>query len=545
MTREDALLRGRDAFERRAWRTAHEALSEAGEDEPLDLADLERLAIAAHMLGRDGDSAEHWERAHHEALRTNETRRAVRAAFWLAYELLDKGEAARSGGWISRARRLLDQGCDNCAEEGYLLLPDALRSFAAGDHAAALEAFGRAADFGDRFGDRDLVTLGRHGQGRVLIRSGETARGLRLLDEAMVAVTTGDTSPMVAGDVYCGVLSACQEIFDWRRAQEWTTALGEWCASQPDLVLYRGQCLVRRAEIMQLHGAWATALDEAQQACERLSHPPGQPGIGAAYYQKAELHRLRGEFAKAEDAYRQASERGRRAHPGLAQLRLARGEVDVAAASIRAALAEVRDRGTRSRMLAAAVDILVAARDLDGARAAANELAEHAAALDAVFLRAISLRATAAVLLAEGEVPASLAASRQACSLLRELRAPHEAARAGMLLGLACRQLGDHDTAEMELQGARAVFQQLGAAPDLVEIDSLCAATSPGATGALTVRELEVLRLIAAGETNRAIARDLGISEKTVARHVSNIFTKLDLSSRSAATAYAYRHRLV
>jgi DNA-binding CsgD family transcriptional regulator len=545
MTRLEALHRGRDAFERRAWRTALDELSRAGESDLLELADLERLAMAAHLLGKDGASADFWERAHHEALRQGETRRAVRSGFRLAYQLLETGERARGGGWIARARRLLDASCDDCVEQGYLLLPDALRCFAAGDYATAHTTFERATEIGDRFGDRDLVTLGRHGQGRALIRLGDTDRGVTLLDEAMVAVTTGDASPMVAGDVYCGVLSACQELFDWHRAQEWTTALGEWCASQPDVVLYRGQCLVRRAEIMQLHGAWPAALNEAEQACKRLADPPGQLGIGTAHYQKAELHRLRGEFAKAEEAYRLAGERGRRPQPGLAQLRLARGQVDAAAASIRSALAEIQERGARCRVLAAAVDVLIAANDVPDARLMATELAEYAASLDAPFLRAISARATGAVLLLEGDAQASLAAAHHACSLLRELDAPYEAARASVLIALASRQLGDYDTAEMELLGAHRVFKQLGAAPDIAEVEALSAAAPAGSPNGLTTRELEVLRLVAAGKTNRAIAEDLGISEKTVARHMSNIFTKLDLSSRSAATAYAYQHRLV
>jgi DNA-binding CsgD family transcriptional regulator len=286
-------------------------------------------------------------------------------------------------------------------------------------------------------------------------------------------------------------------------------------------------------------------MDEARRACDWLSHPTGQPAVGVAYYQQAELLRLRGDFVKAEEAYRWASNWGRKPQPGLAQLRLAQGQVGAAEAAIRHVVDEAQDRLTRSKVLAAYVEIVLAANDVAGARAAADELAKIAAELHAPLLHAESAHATGAVLLAEGDARAALAALRHAWAAWRELEAPYEAARVRLLVGLACRELGDDDTAEMELNAARWVFQQLGAAPALARVRELCRTSAPKTVGGLTARELQVLALVATGKTNRAIAAELVISEKTVARHVSNIFAKLGLSSRSAATTYAYEHDLV
>ncbi len=540
----DLLDRGRDSFVRRAWGDAYLQLRDADRDAPLEAEDIERLATAAYLMGKV-DNADIWVRAHHEFLSRGDLERAARCALWLAFGLLDKGEHVRAGGWFARAQRLLDDLGRDSVVRGYLLLPLALRSIVEGDPAKSYETFSQAAEIGGRFHDIDLVALAVHGRGRALIRLGNTVEGVALLDEAMVSVTAGEVSPLVAGDIYCSVLEACHEIFDLRRAQEWTSALTQWCASQPDLVPYRGQCLVRRAEVMQLHGAWPDAMNEAERACERLSEPAGQPAIGAALYQRAELHRLRGEFVKAEEAYRLANQHGRRPQPGLSQLRLAQGQVDAAASAIRRVVEEAKERRIRSRLLAAYVDIMLAAEDIRAARAGADELSGLAVDLDAPLLRAASAQATGAVLLVEGDARSALDVLRQAWTVWRELDAPYEAARTRVLIGLACRQIDDVDTANMEIDAAREVFKQLGALPELAHVEGLLRPNRPKAAGGLSVRELQVLRLLATGKTNRAIAGELFISEKTVARHVSNIFTKLGLPSRAAATAYAYQHDLV
>ena len=542
MTVTGTLDRGREAFSRKAWADAYASLSAADQESSLEPEDLERFAFAAYLIGRPADSDGILARAHQGFLSLGHLTRAVRSAWWLAISLLNRGEYARGGGWLSRAQRILDEAQVDCVEQGYLLVPVALQSLAEGDAASAYTTFGQVAKIADRFDDLDLMTLSRLGRGQALIPLGETAEGVALMDEAMVAVTADEVSPIIVGIVYCAVIEACQAIFDLRRAQEWTEALSQWCASQPDLVPYRGQCLVHRAEIMQMHGAWRDAMEEAHRAYKWLS---GQPAVGLVFYQQAELHRLRGEFPKAETAYRQATQNGHTPHPGLAMLRLAQSQIDAAQAAIRLAVEEARDRVTRSKLLAAYVEIMLAARDVAAARSGADELGEIASHLEAPFLRAVAAQAQGSVFLEEGLTRAALDAARQAWTIWQDIGAPYEAARARVLIGLACNELGDEDTARMELDAARRVFHQLGAMPDFVRADALSGRSDTKAVGGLSAREVQVLRLVAAGRTNRSIADELFLSEKTVDRHVSNIFTKLGVSSRSAATAFAYEHHLV
>jgi DNA-binding CsgD family transcriptional regulator/tetratricopeptide (TPR) repeat protein len=541
----DTIDRGRESFRRRAWGDAFAQLSAAEGDSHLELEDLERLAAAAYLVGRVDDSVDAWARAHHAYMRAGEIARAARCAFWLAFILLNKGELARGGGWVHRAQRLLGDGERDCVEQGYVCYCASLRLAFEGDVEAGHAGFVQAAETGDRFGDPELVALARVGEGRCLIYRGEIAEGMALLDEAMVAVTAHEVSPAAVGDLYCTVIEGCQEVFDVRRAQEWTAALSRWCDSQPELVLYRGQCLVHRAELMLLGGAWEEAGAEVQRACDRLARPTSQRALGAAYYVRAELHRLRGEFAEAEVAYRNANQSGRQPQPGLAQLRLAQGRVDEACATMRRVLDEAEDAVTRSRLLGPYVEIALTGGDVSAARGAADELSGIASEWNTPFLSALSSHATGSVLLAEGDTRAALAAFRRAWAGWGELEAPYDAARARVLIGLACRALGDEDSAQLELDAARSVFLQLDAAPDLVRVEELSRIATHRVAGGLTAREVQVLKLVATGMTNLAIASELVISDKTVATHVNSILAKLGLSSRSAATAYAYEHDLV
>lgn len=547
MTTRPPLETGRRAFARHAWQEAYEHLSAADrEAKALDAEDLEKLATSAFLTGLDEESTEVWTRAHQGFIEQGEVGRALRAAFWLASGLLTRGEPERGSGWLQRAHRLLDDEGVDCVEAGYLLLPEGIRAVGVGEPERAEAAFARAAAIGARFADRDLVVVARHGRGRALIRQGKIEEGLALLDEAMAAVEAGEVSPMIAGEVYCSVIEACREIYDLKRAHAWTDALTDWCESQPDLVPYRGPCLVRRAELMQLHGAWSDALSEAERAGEWLARPPGRPAAADAFYRQAELHRLRGEFDLAEAAYRETARWSRKPRPGLALLRQAQGRLDAAQATIRRVLEETREMSDRSVVLPAYVEVMLAAGDVDAAHAGAEDLKAIADQIDAPMPRALAEGAEGAVLLARGDVRAGLERLRTAWARWEDLRAPYEAARVRVLIALACRRMGDEDGALIELDAARWALEQLGAKPDVERVARLASVDpASGDEHGLTGRELEVLRLVASGGTNRAIAERLSISERTVERHVSNIFHKLQVSSRTAATAHAYEHGLV
>ena len=534
---------GRTAFAQRAWSEAYERLSHA-EAGALSADDLLRLATSAYMLGRVDDFLELTERAHDAYLDDAALLPATRCAVYLGINLAIRGDLAHASGWFGRGQRLLERHGDDCAERGYLLLPAAMQQLELGQYDEAESSAIAAVECGERFRDPDLLALALHIQGQTLIKQARIEEGLRRLDEAMLGVTADDVSPVVSGVVYCGVIAACEEAYDVRRAREWTEALTRWCEQQSDLVSFTGRCLAHRAGIMQLRGAWAEALEEARRARERCEEAMNEPAAGQALYYQGELHRLQGDFAAAEAAYRDASRYGHEPQPGLSLLRLGQGDDDAAASTIRRALSETAEPLQRTRLLPSHAEIALAAGDVVEARRAADELSAIAGDYEILILRAIAAHTQGMVALAEEEPQSALVSLRAARGTWQELDAPYETARTRVLIGLACRMLGDEDTAALELDNATTAFEQLGALPDLARVDTLARRTELHPHG-LTKRELEVLRLVAAGKTNRDIASELVVSEHTVARHVQNIFSKLDVSSRSAATAFAFEHRLV
>ena len=543
MSRSEALDVARAAFVRSEWSAARDAFLEADQQPGLDVDDLDRYAVAAYLIGEEEQSIGLRARVFQLSEECGDYPRAVRAAFRAGFQLQIAGEMAQAGGWQARGQRLLDAEPSDCVERGLMLLPQAVQNLFSSRPTEAYALFAEAGGLGERFHDPDLTALSYLGQGRALITLGSAANGVALFDEVMLTITSGAVSPVIAGLIYCAVISACQEMFDLNRAKQWTAALTRWCEAQPDLVPYRGQCLVHRSQIMQLRGAWQEAMLEADRAVAWLGDPPDQMATGMAHYQKGELHRLRGDVSAAEDCYREANRFGHEPQPGLALLRLAQGKVSVAEASICRAVDEAGDPVRLAALLPAHVEIALAADDASAARAAADRLAEVAADLAAPLPRALACVADGAVLLAVGEPQTALKALRPAWAAWQEMEAPYEAARTRELIGRACRELGDTDTADMELDAVAAVYRQLGATQDLARVTP--AQAKAGGIHGLTAREVEVLREIAAGKTNRAIAADLVLSEKTVARHVSNIFAKLSITSRSAATAFAYEHDLV
>jgi DNA-binding NarL/FixJ family response regulator len=531
----------RAAFERHDWSEARRLLAGVPVDD-LAIEDLDRFATAAYLTGRDETAFELWARAHRRCAYAGEVEQAARFGLRLAETLGFKGDTGRSAGWVERVRRLLDDSGIDCVEVGYLANASALcRIFGAGDYAGAHDLFVRAGTIGARYRDQELMTLARIGEGRMLVYLGAIAEGVALLDEAMISVEAREISPIAVGDAYCTVIDACTEIFDMSRCRAWTDSFSRWCEEHPDLVLYRGNCLLHGAQVMHVHGDWSDAAESAHRACERLADPLNSLTLGGAHYVEGDLHRLRGDFDAAEASYRSANEHGCEPQPGLALMRLAQGRTDTAAASIRRVLDEAVGPIFRARVLGAYAEIMLAVGDVAAARAAAEELKDAADELGSPFLQARAAHAAAATLLAEGRATDALRASRQALRRWTELDAPHEAALTRALIADACAAVGDTEGAELATSAARATFEALGAGPDLARLDR---GAEPGRPDGLTSRELEVLRVLAQGKTNRVIAKKLFISEKTVASHVSHIFTKLGVSSRAAATAYAYDHDL-
>jgi DNA-binding NarL/FixJ family response regulator len=529
------------AFERHDWRETHRLLAGVPRDD-LSIEDLDRFATAAYLTGRDETAFELWARAHRDSAHADDVELAARFGLRLAQTLGFKGDIGRSAGWVERVRRLLDDAGIDCVELGYLAHASAMcRIFGAGDHPGAHELFVSAGTIGARYRDRELMTLARIGEGRMLVYLGAIAEGVALLDEAMISVEAREISPIAVGDAYCTVIDACTEIFDVSRCRAWTDSFSRWCDEHTDLVLYRGNCLLHSAQVLHVHGDWSDAVESAHRACERLAEPINGLTLGGAHYVEGDLHRLRGEFDAAEASYRSANEYGCEPQPGLALMRLAQRRNDTAAASIRRVLDEAVGLIARARVLGAYAEIMLAVDDVAAARAAAEELTTTAAELGSPFLQARAAHATAAVLLAEGRAKDALQASRQALQQWTELEARHEAALTRVLIADACAAAGDTEGAELARSAARTTFEALGAASDLAR---LAGGAEPGRPDGLTSRELEVLRVLAQGKTNRVIAEKLYISEKTVASHVSHIFTKLGVSSRAAATAYAYDHDL-
>jgi ATP/maltotriose-dependent transcriptional regulator MalT len=538
----DERERGLAAYRCRSWGGAFQALASYDRAVGLGADDLERLATAAYMLCRDDEASDALTRAHSAYLAVEDWAGACRCAFWMGIGLVAAGETAQANGWFSRAGRLLERETRDCAERGYLMVLAVFEQLSAGDWDAARMVASRVVEIGERFGEQNLVAFALVAQGRALIKQGRVRQGLALLDEGMLPVLGGElTSPLFAGLLYCSVIDGCQEVYELRRAAEWTDALARWCAEQPEMVNFTGLCLVHRAEILQQRGEWGDALAESQRAEARLTREPF--AIGAARYRQAELRRLCGDFAAAEVAYAAASMAGWQPQPGLALLRLAQGRPDAAAPAICRALDEIAERLERARLLPACVEITVAAGDIARARDACRELDDLAEQYECAVLSALAAHARATVALADDDARGALVALRRACHVWQQVDQPYELARSRLLVGLACRALGDDDSAGLEFDAARVAFARLGAAPDLARLDTL---TPPKPDdGPLTPREAEVLRLVADGRSNREVAADLVLSERTVERHVSNILTKLGVSSRAAATAYAHRHGLV
>jgi len=533
--------RGRDAARREAWAEAYEELASADPSE-LTPDDLESLSDAAWWLSKMDEAIAARRSAYAGYAEFGEDARAAYMAARLGVEHFMRGEPAVGAGWLMRAHRHLD-GLPDHVEHGFLAVFEATVARFAGDLDRAHELATRAAEIGRRFGNPDVVALAIHTNGLISISQGRETEGVAMLDEAMTAVVAGELSSFFTGVVYCNVIAACLELADVRRAGEWSEAARAWCESLPPESPYPGLCRINRAEVARLRGAWAEAEAEAVRASEELVRFDPM-AAASAYYEVGEIRRRMGKDPGAEDAFARARELGFDPQPGHALLRLGQGKVEAAQTSLRLAVTGGEGNSLRrARLLMAQVDVALAARDPKTARAARDALTMIAADSDRPAFAAAAASADAALRLAEGDVSTALESSRRAASIWQELKLPYEAALARLTYGLALRASGDEEDARSELRAALATFERLGASPDARRVADLLG-VGRGLPRGLSEREAEVLRLLATGKTNREIAQALVISEHTVARHLQNMFAKLGVSSRSAATAFAFEHDL-
>lgn len=530
----------REAYASHEWTVAYERFVAIHDRAVFTAGDLHDFAQSAWWLGKIETCLEAFEQAYHQFMDAGQPEPAALSAFYLGLHASNRGDAAKGSGWMARARRLVAEETESVAH-GFILYVDTFAAMGSGDLDEAMARAQEMEAVGRRISDPDLAALGVLARGRALIKAGQVSAGMPALDEAMLEAVSGRLDPKWAGAIYCHMMDVCHELADIRRAAEWTDATNRWCEAIPDANLYPGICRVHRAQVMQILGDWDLAESEASRACNDMLDVHVGTAAGGQY-ELGEIRRLRGDLDGAEAAFKQAHELGRDPQPGLALVRLAQGRVDLAVASIRAALGGTTERLARAPLCVAHVEIALAAGDVDAAQTATSELEHTAETFSSPGLQAAAKEARGSVLLAQGRAPEALVQLREACRRWQEIEAPYEAAKTRLLLADTYRALGDDDAATMELDAADIAFHRLGAEGDSRRVADRRDSEAPPA--GLTTRELEVLQLVAAGRTNREIAAQLLLSERTVHRHVSNIFSKLDVSTRNAATAFAYERGL-
>jgi DNA-binding CsgD family transcriptional regulator len=533
------LTHARDLYQASRWEEACAEYAAADAEVPLAVADLEAFAEAAQVTARGDEPVALLHRLFDLRVGAGQLDDAARVAFWLWWALLNSNEVIQASGWLKHTSRTLGP---EMATSLWLKIPEAMFHGTTGNRSRAGELLRAIVDEGQG----EVVPWALCMWGQTLIDEGQLQDGLDRLEEAMAILLDHSLSPRVTPWVYCAAVRGCFLARDFARARAWNRSMARWLDSLRSLGgAYLGNCRIYRSRLMCLNGAWPDALDEIAAVCTDLDGYTGWV-CGHAYYQLGEVRRLRGEWDAAEDAYRRAAEHGCPTQPGLALLRLAEGDVDAASAGIRRALTEVTATPDRLDLLKAAVSIYLEEGKIEAARDAVTEFEEITAELTTPVIEAETCAVRGALALAEGDPASALPLLRRAVGTWQEQNAPHERATLNVLIGQACRALADHDGARLEFSAARETFQRLGARPDLARLDQVVAATYAGSeVHGLTRREVEVLRLIARGKANRAIAGELHLSERTVHRHVSNIFTKLGVDSRTAAVAYGIRHRIV
>jgi DNA-binding CsgD family transcriptional regulator len=541
---DDPLAAARAALAECSWQRAHDAAAAAtvGGDAALAAERLEVLAEAAWWLGRLDDCIAAREAAYLGYEELGDLQRAGECAVWLYEHHLFGARPAMAGGWLRRARRALDDDRESAAY-GALVLREAEQAHGAGELERGLEGARSVVALGRRLRSADLEAEALQTEGRLRIDLGDPAEGLALLDEAMLFAVEGRLRPYSTGKVYCSLISACEALGDLSRAAEWSAATARWAEQHP-MAVFPGLCRVHLASSLRSSGRWDEAEAQARRACAELA-TLNVANAAAGHAEVGEIRRRLGDLAGAEAAFAEAERLSGQPQPGLALVRLAQGNIGAARAIIDRALGDVTwDRLGRARLLPAQVQISIAAGDLPGAAEALAELHSIAEDFASPSLMAAALTARGRLELASDD-RAACATLWRASDRWLELGVPHEAATARMLQGSACRKAGDADGAAAAFAAARDRFERLGADLDLRHLRDVSTAGATPLPAGLSAREAEVLRLVAEGLTNKQIAQRLTLSEKTVSRHLSNIFTKIGVTSRAAATAFAFEHRLV
>jgi ATP/maltotriose-dependent transcriptional regulator MalT len=540
----DVFAEARDALARSDWQAAHDAAAAVEVADPIARATrLELLADALWWLGRLDECIDRREAAYLAFDELGERRRAGQCAVWLYEHHLFKARPAIAGAWLQRARYALADDPE-CVEHGALVLREAEAAHGRGELEVAATLSQAIVELGRRLRSADLEAEALQTYGRLLIDQGDPVGGLARLDEAMLFAVEGRLGAYSTGKVYCSLISACEELGDLRRAAEWTEATSRWARDHP-FAIFPGICRVHRASALNWSGKLADAEREASKACVELLDIH-RPNAAAAFAEVGDIRRRLGDLDGAEQAFAKAQELCGSTCSGLALLRLAQGRVDAAFAVIGRCLDEAGwNRLGRARLLATHVQICVASGDLDTAATGAAELEATAEAFGSAMLRATALSARGRVQLARHESQAACVTLREALELWQTFDVPYEVATTRTLLGQALREVDDHEGAASSFAAAEALFEQIGAHLAAREARGSRDVAGQRLPAGLSAREVEVLRLIAAGRTNKEIASELFLSAKTVSRHLSNIFTKIGVSSRSAATAFAFEHDLV
>ena len=538
---DDALTAARDVLARHDWQAARDAAAFATVDTPaLEAERADLLAEAEWWLGRLDECIEARQQAYRLFDELGEHRRAGQCAVWLWEHYAITARPANASAWLRRARRSLE-GDNECAAYGALLLREAEVAHAGGDldraSALATDVIALARDL--RSADLEAEALQTNG--RVLIDQGDVAEGMGHLDEAMLFAVEGRLGPYSTGKVYCSLISACEDVGDYDRAAEWTEATMRWADRHP-FAIFPGICRVHRAVVLKRRGDLAEAEREAALACEELAHSH-VGNSAAAYAEVGDIRRRLGQLDESEAAFARAQEISGQACAPLALLRLAQGRVDAARAIVTSCVRNTTNPLSRAALLPAFAHVAIAAGDLDAARDASVELDQIAADYANPEHAAAALSTRGRLQLAQGDAPAACDTLRHAVDRWRDLNVPYEVATAQTLLGQALREAGDEDAATESFAAAAKLFNQIGARLDAQRLTDR--APPPVLPARLTEREVEVLQLVAAGLTNNEIASALYLSAKTVSRHLSNIFTKIGVTSRAGATAFAFEHGLV